>query len=263
MANPSNTSPPTRVMEPKIRVRRAQIRRQEGRRRLRVIVSVLVGAVLVLAAWGATRSPLLDVDQIAVVGAPQTGAPAVVKAGRLHRGDAMFDIDETAVERRLRALPWVRSAAVRKEWPGTLRVQVRERTAAAVLPDTGGGWALVDVDGRVLTWSGTPLPGLLVIAGMPLAGPPGTTLAPAARGLLDVARVLPADLRPLVASATIEAGGISLGLLSHGTILLGEPVGLDEKLRAAALVIAGVDLTNLAVLDVRLPAAPTVTRRQP
>jgi cell division protein FtsQ len=250
-------------MEPRIRVRRVQVRRQEGRRRLRVLVSVAVCATLVLAVWGATRSPLLDVDRIVVAGASQTGAAAVVKAGRVQRGEPMFDIDEGAVERRLRALPWVRSAAVRREWPGTLRVQVRERTAAAVMPATGGGWALVDVDGRVLSWIGAPLPGLLVIAGMPPAGQPGTTLAPAARGLLDVARVLPADLRPLVASATIEAGGISLGLLSHGTILVGEPVGLGEKLRAAELVIAGVDLTNLAVLDVRLPAAPTVTRRQP
>ncbi|MDQ6927615.1 MAG: FtsQ-type POTRA domain-containing protein [Actinomycetota bacterium] len=248
-------------MEPRIRVRRAQVRRQEGRRRLRVVVAVLVVVGTALAGWGATRSPLLDVDRIVVEGAAQTGAATAARAAGVRRATPMVDVDEDAVRRRLDALPWVRSVTVRREWPGTLRIGLVERAPVAISPALNGGWALVDIEGRVLAWLSTPIPGTLAIAGVPLAGPPGTTLTPAARGLLDVAQAVSPVLRPQIVAAALDANGISLGLTSGGTILLGDPSDVVAKLRAAELVLAGVDSTNLAVLDVRLPGTPTVTRR--
>lgn len=249
-------------MEPKIRVRRAEVRKQEGRRRLRVVVALLVCLGVATAVWGATQSPLLDVDRIVVEGAARTGSAATIKASGVSRGTGMVDVEEQAVERRLRALPWVRSASVRREWPGTLRLSVLERTPVAITANLGGSWAVVDTQGRVLAWEATPVPGLLVLGGLDAAGAPGATLAPAARGLLDVARAVPSGLRPLISGATIGVDGISLGLVPEGRILLGEADALAEKLRAAQLVLEGVETSDLGVLDVRLPATPTVTRSQ-
>jgi cell division protein FtsQ len=251
-------------MEPRIRVRRAQVRKQVGRRRLRLVVAVLIGLVVAALGWAATRSALLDVDHIVVEGGPLTGAPTAIEAGRVTRGTAMVDIDEGAVAKRLDTLPWVRSATVRKEWPGTLRIRLVERTPIAAAPDAAGGWALVDLGGRVLTWLTTPPPaGMVVVAGLAPAGVPGTTLAAPARGPLDVVQALPPEMRPTVVNVTVDANGINLGLAPRGTILLGDGQDVAAKLRTAELVLSGVDTTNLAVLDVRLPTTPTVTRVHP
>ncbi|HUQ62902.1 MAG TPA: FtsQ-type POTRA domain-containing protein [Acidimicrobiales bacterium] len=251
------------VMEPRIRVRRAQVRKQEGRKRLRVLVAVLVVAAVAGAAWGTVRSPLVDVDHIVVEGALETGPAPVATASRVHRRAAMVDIDEGAVGRRLRALPWVRSAVVQREWPGTVRIRIVERVPVAMTPNGGGGWALVDVEGRVLKWLATPEPGVLAIGGLPPAGAPGVMLAPEARGLLDVAEAVPSELRPRLTGAILDAAGITLGLAPAGTILLGGAEDLGAKLRAAQMVLAGVDTTGVGVIDVRFPATPTLTRVQP
>lgn len=270
--NTTSNTPSRAPMEPRIRVRRAQVRRQEGRRRLRALAAIAFCVGLAAAGWAATRSPLLDVDRVVVQGASQTAAEAVVEAAGVARGTPMTDVDEGGVRRRVEAMPWVLSAAVAREWPSTVRIRLVERTPAAVAPNRGGGWALVDTQGRVLTWSSAPLPGVLVIAGLAPAGPPGTMLEQRARGLLEVARAIPPGLRPLVANATIDASAdpnsagsnnISLGVVPRGSILLGEAHDLAAKLRAAELVLAGVDTTNLGVVDVRLPATPTLTRAAP
>ncbi|HEX8771779.1 MAG TPA: FtsQ-type POTRA domain-containing protein [Acidimicrobiales bacterium] len=249
-------------MEPRIRVRRAQVRRQEGRRRLHVLVAVAVCLCVAVVAWTASRSPLLDVDRVVVDGASLTGASTARGASGVERGTAMVDIDESAVANRLRSLPWVRSASVRRDWPGTLRLGLVERTPVAITPASVGGWALIDREGRVLTASATPAPGLLVVAGLPPAGPPGTTLGAAARGLLDVVGAIPGGLRPLVTNLTVDTNGINLGLAPGGTILLGGADDVAAKMRSAELVLQGVDTTKLAVLDVRLPKTPTITRIQ-
>jgi cell division protein FtsQ len=263
MPAPSNTPTRSALMEPRIRVRRAQVRRQEGRRRLHVLVAVVACASLGVGGWVLTRSPLLDVDRVVVEGAPLTGTAAAVKAGGVRRGTAMVDVDEGAAARRLGVLPWVRSVRVTKEWPGTVRIRVVERTAVAMAANSAGGWALVDGQGRVLTWSPAPAPGILAVAGLPPAGPPGTTLGPGARGLLDVVGAVPMTIRALVANVVVGNDGINLGLTRGGKILLGGADDVAAKLRTAELVLAGVDTTNLEVLDVRLPTAPTVTRVRP
>src|SRR3954454_10330973 len=127
MPTSSNTPSRTALMEPRIRVRRVQVRRQEGRRRLHVLVAVVASLSLGVGGWVATRSPLLDVDQVVLEGASLTGATTAAKAGGIIRGTAMVDVDEAAVTRRLRALPWVRSVSVTREWPGTVRIRVVER----------------------------------------------------------------------------------------------------------------------------------------
>lgn len=263
MSPSTNIAGPTTSMEPRIRVRRAQVRRQEGRRRLHVLVSVVVCLGAVVVGWGVTRSALLDVDRIVVEGASLTGAPEAAKAGGVERGTAMIDVDESAVTQRLDALPWVRSATVRREWPGTLRIRLLERVPLAAAPNLAGGWALVDIEGRVLTWSAALPPGMVVVGGLPPAGRPGTAVAPTARGLLDVVQALPTDIRALVVNIAVDGDGIKLGLAPKGTVLLGGTDDVPNKLRTAELVLRGVDTTNLAVLDVRLPRAPTVTRVRP
>jgi cell division protein FtsQ len=254
---PTHWQPP---IDPRIRQRRIEVRRSEGRRRLRVILILLGLALLALAGWGATRSPLLDVDHIRLSGTQHTSFAQVIGASRIHRGMAMVDVGEGGAASRIRALPWVRRATVRREWPATVSIVVEERSPVAAAP-AAGGVALVDLQGRVLELMPAAPADQPLLLGLPPAGRPGSRLGGRAADLLAVARALPPLVVPRVAGVAAGAGDqVELRLRPTGVVRLGSPDQLGEKLLAIQTVLAQVDLSRLAVLDVRVPASPALTR---
>src|SRR5262249_45069271 len=139
----------TGAVDPRIRQRWVAVRRAEGRRRLRILLVVLAVVLVGTAAWVALASPLLDVDRLIVRRTVHTAPEQVTSAAQIARGDAMIWVDDGAAASRVEALPWVRSAHVERDWPGTVRITVTERTAAAWV-QSGTGPAIVDGTGRVL-----------------------------------------------------------------------------------------------------------------
>lgn len=258
---PPSPPGPRLPLDPRIRQRRIAVTRSEGRRRLRALGAVATGAALVTAGWGATRSPLLDVDRVVVEGAARTGEAPVAAAAGVARGSAMVDVDEAGAARRVAALPWVLRATVRREWPSTVRVRVDERVAVAVTRDDAGGWAVLDVSGRVLERAPEPAAGVLALEGVPLAGAPGSRLGPAAGAPLVVAGALGPHLSPRVAAVVAGPDGVELRLRPAGVVRLGAPDALEPKLRSVRTVLTTVDPRTVGTLDVRDPATPVLTRR--
>jgi cell division protein FtsQ len=251
-------------IDPRIRQRRIAVRRQEGRRRLRLLVSVIAVSGLAAAGWGATRSPLLDVDGIDVVGAHRTPREEVQRASGIRFGEAMVDVDEEGATRGVAALPWVGRVTVERRWPDSVVIEVVERDPVAAAPAAGDGWALIDATGQVLGLLPSAPSNLLALDGIAPAGPPGSVLGGPAADLLAVAAAVPADLRPRVAAVQAGAeGGVELRLQPEGTLRLGPPRQLEEKFRAALTVLGQVDTNALATLDVRIPDSPVLTRLNP
>jgi cell division protein FtsQ len=251
-------------MDPRISARRIAVRRQEGLRRLRRL-TWLAGVVgLALLAGLVTRTPLLDVDAIAVDGAARISTEqleATLAGAGLHRGDPLLDVDLGDARRALEALPSVTEARLERRWPGTIAVSLVERLPVAAVAG-GTGTALVGEDGVVVELA---TPQDVAAAGVvAVAGP--TDLAPGDRydapELLSVAAALPEQLRPLVASVTPGdgEGAVELQLAAGGVVRLGAADQLPTKLVAAATVLTQVDTGCLAVLDVRVPSVPAVTR---
>ncbi len=250
-------------IDPRIRQRRIAVRRQEGRRRLRLLVGIASVTGLLVGGWGATRSPLLDVDGIDVEGAARTPREDLVAASGIRFGQPMVDVDERGAVRGLSALPWVRTVSVERRWPDSIVIRVVERdpVAAAPAPD---GWALVDATGQVLALLTSVPSNLLALDGIPPAGPPGSVLGGSASDLLAVAAAVPADLRPRVSAVqAAPEGGVELRLQPEGTVRLGPPRQLDDKFRATLTVLGQVDTNALATLDVRIPESPVLTRLNP
>jgi len=247
-------------IDPRIRRRQIDVLRAAGRRRLRLVIAGLVTIALVAAVWGATRSPLLDVDRIVIEGATHSGDAAVRAVAAIHRGRAMTDVDRVGAARRVSRLPWVLRTDVIREWPATVRIQVLERSATAVTQQDGAGWVLVDRVGRVLAPAPSPPPGLVIIDGVPPAGAPGTRLALTAHDPLEVAAQLPPGLAPRVERVTLGASGVELLLKPQGVVRIGDATAVADKLRAAQTVLAAVDGRTVANLDVRIPATPVLTR---
>ena len=257
-------------IDPRIHRRRVEVRRQEGRRRFRVLLGVSAVTVSGLAGWAASNSSLLDLDRVVVANAVHTEPADARFASGLRLGQRLLDIDEGTAVQGVETLPWVERAVVSKRWPGEIRITLVERRPEAFTISQAGNAALVDGTGRVLAWVDVPPPGLGALTGLPPAGPAGSTLAPEGVAALTVALAMPAELRARTSGVAPAAGGrgeVDIRLRPderspEGLVRLGPPDDLDRKFDAIRTVLARVDLHDLAVLDVRRPDSPVLTRRE-
>ena len=220
----TETAPDTAAIDPRLRARRIAVRRDEGRRRLRRLTGLGVVAAAVVLALGVTRSPVLDVDRLEVTGAAHTPTDVVQHATGIRRHAPMTDVDLDRARQGVLALPWVRSVSITRDWPATVKVVVAERTAVAVVTAGSAGFALVDGDGRVLETSAAAPAGFMLLANVPTPGPPGTSIDSSASEALEVARVVPASLRPKVSTVVVQTDGVELRLVAGGVVRLGPAI---------------------------------------
>jgi len=249
-------------MDPRIRDRRVAVKRDEGRRRLRLLIAA-VGVVGTLSlGWMLLHSSAFDVDHVRVTGNVHVRGSAVEAASGLHRGAPMIGVREGVVAGRVRRLPWVGTARVTRHWPGTVVIEIRERRPAAVVRARAGGWMLVDATGRLLAPAPLPPPELEALEGTPPAGAPGAQLPPAALAALRVAVLLPRSRVAVVrVVALLPDASVELRLSAGGVVRFGPPDHAREKLTAALTVIDHVGAGAVGLLDVRVPESPVLTRR--
>lgn len=194
----------------------------------------------------ATAEAGLSVNDVLVKGRKETDPAAVLAALGVDTGSPMLTFDPHAAQAALQALPWVAAATVERRLPGTIFVQLVERTPMAIWQNEQKLY-LVDADGVVLTdqhlerWPDLPM---LVGAEAPKHG----------RELLAL---LAAE--PLIGQrvdAAVLVGGRRWDLrLDNGV-----DVRLPEKDMAAALrQLATVQQTNrvlerdIVAVDLRVP----------
>lgn len=267
------------VVDPRFAERRAQVER-DGRRRRR---NQLLGAAAVLALVGgflwALRSPLLDVDEVQVVGAEQTAVAELVAASGIVVGQQLLDVDGDEAAARLEALPWVRRARVARSWPSAVRISIVERQPVAQVAAVGGGWFLADGTGRLLAEVDVPAPELVVIEGeVPESAAPGQQLAAWATGATALVGRFPEGVaaRALGLRFVGDEAAQQVQLLLRPEVSAGDedeelppPVVVEfgsvgeevpAKLDALEAVLAQVDGRCLGVVDVAVPANPRVTR---
>lgn len=255
----------TSTIDPRIRARRVEVQKTEGRKRLRRLAwtAGVLGFVslLVLAA----TSPLLDVDRVAVTGADRTGSAAVAEAGSVEAGDRMVTLPLDAVAERIARLPWVDTAEVTRRWPGTVAVEITERVPIAAVPAVGGGFLLLDHTARQLAVERDLPPGVLRVDIDPVTARPGRDL-PAGRGALVVATTVPEVLRESVLS--LAAGGrdqldavVRIRDGGQARVRLCSPERIEAKWLALVALLAEVEPPRLGSIDVCVPDAPLVTRR--
>ena len=253
------------VVDPRMRKRRIRVRRDAGRRRLRWVTWVLAVAVLVVGGLVATRTALLDVDRVAVTGIEHTSRDEVVAATGVAAGDPLLHVDLGAAARRVEELPWVAGARVERSWPSTVKVQVTEREAVAVVQVTDDHAAVVDAEGWVLAIEPrgaddvveTDAP--LALTGIDGRVGQGQRLDDEARDALAVAATVSERMPGAVAAVSTD---LEAELVDGGTVRFGSTDHLDEKITAVQTVLSDVDLACLAVLDVRVPGSPALTRHQ-
>lgn len=254
------SSPATLVVDPRMRDRRLEVERDHSRRRLRRLRWV-AGVALALAALAAVPfTPLLDVDRIEIAGAGQTPENAVREASRIAPGDPMVTLDTGAAEQRIGKLPWIADAEVSRDWPGTVRIAVAERTPVAVI---GLGHedlvAVVDAEGRVLQVTASPPEGLVRIVGLSVSVAEGEELPRDAAQALRVAAVGAEHMPELLKSVSVDL----VGLLhddesgAGAQVSFGSADDIDEKFVALSAIVSEVGLWCLETIDVEVATAPS------
>jgi cell division protein FtsQ len=245
--------------DPRVRARRIQVARDAGRRRRHRLVALATVLLVVAAAWGVTRSPLLSVQRIEVIGTEQLTRDAVVAASGVRSGQLMVPLDVRRAAGGVAALPQVARVRVAKRWPRSVRIVVVERRplVAGVLAD--GTTALIDPTGRTIAAADAPPPGLLVLTGPVPAGPPGASLPPAAHTALEAVAALPPALAgTIVAARWADDGRAELLLTDDRSALVGAAAPIADQHLALATLLASGDVPAGATADVRVPRAPVV-----
>lgn len=262
--------PETKVrvpVDPRIRRRRVDVTRAEGRRRFKILLAVVGVVALVAMGWAASRSALFDVDTVAVAGAEHSTVAEVIAASGIRTGQALTDVETAKAELGIARLAWVLSVTVTKDWPGSVQVAIIERrpVAAVERPEAvGSGWAVVDASGRVLETVGERSGVLPAIIGLDTVPGPGGDLAEESAAVLEVAGAVPDSLRQHLVGVTpgnATGSGIELLLEGGARIRIGSPDRLMEKFRSVVTVMTRVNTSGLEVLDVSVPDSPVLTRR--
>jgi len=218
--------------------------------------------LVISAGYGVTRSALLDIDRIEIVGADQRVSEAtVVEISGIAIGQPLIDLNLSAVETRLFSIPWVSEARVSRDWPGTVHLRIFLRTAHAIGVDPSGSQALLDQEGVVLEKversisTNTALPRIRVDA----FGVPGTRVS-GIDPLLRAASAIPSDLAAWIVALAPIGEGVRAELVGGAEANLGFSDDYHEQARALSTVLTRVTLTCLREVDVSVPSNPVVRR---
>lgn len=250
---------PELPVDPRIDARRKDIR---SRRRLRVWITIGVVVVLFAAAFGVSRSSLLDVDEVEVIGARRTGANQVLEAAGVEPGTPLLGLDLAGPRRSIAALPWVDQVRSSRTWGGKVTFDVTERTAVAQVPVEAQipgeqSWAVVDLQGRVLQVD--PIRGQLPVV---LFGPvpePGEWLGERSLPLLEASHALvPLQDEGIGAISWVDRRLI-VDLPGVGHAYWGGRDDPRGKAVALATFLARVDLHCYEKVDLSIPERPALT----
>ncbi len=217
-----------------------------------IFVTLLVLGVLGTVTWVLLGSRLLVVRHVEVSGTHLLTRGQVETSARIALGTPMVRVDTGAVRRRLDLLQQVESVKVERDWPGTVRIEVRERVPVVVAAQ-GNGFLEIDKYGVVVRTAGSRPAGLpdLVVA-HPDPADPATAAA------LASWRGLPASFTQRITevqAATAES--VTFKLTGGLTVVWGAPERATEKLRLITALTKTAAGRSAHIIDVSSPEVVT------
>ncbi len=247
-------------IDPRIQERRIEIIRAKGKRRLRVLLMVVLIALLSVAGVLLSKSSLLDVDEVVVVGADSELEKLIVVVANIPKSKPILEIDTQAISTRIKEIPSVKDAKVSRSFGGKVTVSVTLRKPSVLLSNLGH-WFLIDLEGRVLEQVSELPPNLEypIVEGNFKDLRIGEWVPDQALFAIELAANLPPVLLADISYVSSD-DGIELILFGEGKILFGDAEALESKILAASTILEQVDLTELIHIDVRTPDKPVLCR---
>ncbi len=204
--------------------------------------------LLVGGTWLVFFSSVLAAQQVSVSGTSYLTRAQVEQAARVPLGRPLARVDLATVRARVEALPAVLDATVSRAWPDGVRIEVRERTAVAVVT-VGGTVTGMDADGALFR-DYPQAPGNL-----PDVRTSGATDRQVRREAATVVAALPEALARQVDHLEVSTiDQITLALRDGRTVLWGSAEDSATKARVLEVLLK----REAQVYDVSVPAQPTI-----
>lgn len=216
-----------------------------------VVLGVLgVAGVLGWLVWGTS---LLGVRHVEVAGASDPLGQQVRDAAAITEGTPLARLDTGAVAARLERLPEVDSATVRRDWPRSVVIAVRERVPVAVVRGKGSAQAL-DREGMLFRrYDRGEAPSRLPVVRL------SARAADRAEALREVAVVVtsldPTIVRDVTEVHAASMDSITLAMADGDQVRWGSGADAAEK----AAVLAQLLRQDASVYDVTAPDRPTTS----
>ena len=247
-------------INPRIQERRIEIIRAKGKRRLRILLTVVLSVLLSLAAVLISKSSLLDVDEVVVVGADSELEELIVAIANIPKSKPILEVDTQSIMERIKRIPNIKGTKVSRSFGGKVTISVTLRKPSVLLSNLGE-WFLVDLDGRVLERVSELPPNLEypIVEGNFDDLKVGEWVPEQALYAIELAANLPSVLLADISFVSTNEG-IELILFGEGKILFGDNEALESKILAASTILEQVDLAELIHIDVRTPDKPVLCR---
>jgi len=204
------------------------------------------GRAIVARVWTVGGQQGLALENVDVVGRQRQSTASILAALGVKRSMPMLEIDLTAAQARLQALPWVRRADVERQLPNTLFIHLTDREPFAFW-QRNGALSLIDRDGTVIPTDNLTQYGPRIV----LVG----DNAPAqAATLIDMLATQPSLARRVNAAVLYGSGRWTLRFDSGVEVALPETAATAAWQRLAGLEAQEQILErNIAAIDLRLP----------
>ncbi|MHB1567717.1 MAG: cell division protein FtsQ/DivIB [Solirubrobacteraceae bacterium] len=223
------------------------------------MLRVAAGAGLLAALGGGgwiwlRDSSLVSVDQVQISGAGGPQGAQIRRALELAaRNMTTLDVHLPALRAAVAPYPSVARISVSTSFPHTMRIEVYERRAVAIIEAAGTGVEVAD-DGTVLR-DQTVNPSLPAIALR--AVPSGPRVRGIALSEVRLISVAPPALSAHVSQVSSDSvHGLFAQLRNGPRIYFGDASQLRSKWSAAAAVLAQPNAAGAQYIDVTVPARP-------
>ena len=241
-------------------------RQRRSRRRERLqkvkwlkLAGAIAAAVVVVIALLA--SPIFAIRSVTVEGNVYTSKEVLAAVTKTLKGASVFTVDTQRARELLLEDSWVSDVRITTRFPGKALVEIAERVPIIWYVGDDQKARIVDARGHVIA----------VLAGWPTkylrvdgVGPSleaGAVADDVYRAAAQLVLALPEELRPLVKSLEVSAGGELAMTLKGGTLVrFGPPNDLQDKLVAVVVLLRRQNPSTLAVIDVST-GDPTVQIR--
>jgi cell division protein FtsQ len=132
-------------------VRKSRFKRSFSQSTIRLaLIVIFAGELLYLGYYGVQAlkmSPVFFLNHIEITGTHQTSPDEIRKYIQSNHTNALI-ADLTSIKLGLENHPWIKSAVIWRELPGTIRIHLTERVPVALV--LAGNLHLVDEAGRVI-----------------------------------------------------------------------------------------------------------------
>ncbi|HEX5275230.1 MAG TPA: FtsQ-type POTRA domain-containing protein [Candidatus Rubrimentiphilum sp.] len=221
------------------------------------ILLVLFIAVIGLGGYYAATWPGFRARQIVVIGNHRVGAKAILHRAAIDRRLNIWLQDMRAVADRVAAIPDVGQVTIRRAFPASVSILVRERHPFASIL-SGGKKIVVDHDLRVLDFEAAPTLPQFVVAIKPLAPGKDVTDERVVRLRDDYDQLEGAHV--IVKSMRYDRFGYLIAVTPRGVQLLlgGDDEDLARKISLIGPILSQVAGKKIAAIDLRAPGTPVV-----